>query len=52
MVCFSSGDTDVKDKQHSEWPCTAVIPQNDECLDQLICGNQLIVVTTLKNSVS
>jgi len=26
VVCFSSGDSDVKDKPHSGWPCTAVTP--------------------------
>jgi len=30
---FSSGDSDVKDKPRSGWPCTAVTPRNEERLD-------------------
>ena len=30
MVYFSSGTSDVKDKPHSRWPCTAAAPQNEE----------------------
>ena len=40
-----------KNKPHSGWPCTAVTAQNEEHLSQLICTNQLMVVTVLKNSV-
>ena len=29
MVHFSSDDSEVKDKSHSRWPCTAVMPQNE-----------------------
>ena len=36
VVCFSSGDSDVKDKPHSGWLCTVDIPQNEEHLDQLM----------------
>ena len=32
VVCFSSGDSDVKDKPPSRWPCTAVTPRNEERL--------------------
>jgi len=39
VVHFSSGDSDVKDKPCSEWPCTAVTPQKEEVLDQLTCVN-------------
>jgi len=39
---FSSGNSDVKDKPHSRWPCTAVTPQNEERLDQLVCVNRQI----------
>ena len=39
VVRFSSGDSDVKDKPCSGQPCTAVTPQNEERLDQLICAN-------------
>jgi len=30
----SSNDSDVKDKPCSGQPCTAVTPQNEDCLDQ------------------
>jgi len=40
-VCFSNGN--VKDKPCSGQPCTAVTPQNEECLDQLIHVNQQIM---------
>ena len=33
MARFSSGDSDVKDKPRSGWPCTAVTPRNEERLD-------------------
>jgi len=39
VACFSSGDSDVKEKPHSRRPCTAVTPQNEERLDQLIRTN-------------
>jgi hypothetical protein len=39
---FSSGDSDVKDKPRSGWPCTAVTPRNEERLDQLIRANRRI----------
>mgnify|MGYP001860275954 CR=1 FL=1 len=32
VVCFSSGDSDVKDKPHFRQPCAAVITQNEELL--------------------
>jgi hypothetical protein len=35
VVHFSSGDSDVKDKRRSRWPCTAVTLRNEERLDQL-----------------
>ena len=44
---FSSGDSDVKEKPCSEWPCTAVTPWNEECLDQLICANRQIMTREL-----
>ena len=37
VACFCSADSDIKDKPHPGQPCTAVTPQNEECLDQLIC---------------
>jgi hypothetical protein len=40
---FSSGDSDVKDKPCSGWPCTAATPQNEKRLDQLICANRRIM---------
>jgi len=39
---FSSGDSNVKDKPRSGWPCTAVTPRNEERLDQLIRVNRRI----------
>jgi len=37
MLCFSSGERDVKDKPCSRQPCTSVIPQNEDSLDQFLC---------------
>ena len=42
MARFSIGDSDMKDKPRSGRPCTAVTPQNEECLDQLIRANRRI----------
>ena len=50
-MCFSSGDSSVKDEPRSGWPCTAVTPRNEVRLDQLICTDRLVVVSMLKNSV-
>ena len=36
VACFSRGNSNVKDKSHSEWPYTAVTLQNEECFDQLM----------------
>ena len=47
VVRFSGGDSDMKYKPRSGWPCTAVTPQNEECLNHLICMNWLMVVTVL-----
>jgi hypothetical protein len=47
VVHFSSGDNDVKDKPRSRRPCTAVTPQNEERLDQLICANWRIMTREL-----
>jgi len=44
---FSSGDSDVKDKPRSGWLRTAVTPQNEEHLDQLIHVNWWIVTREL-----
>jgi len=38
-------DSDVKDKPCFRWPHTAVIPQNEEQIHQLIHMNQLTLVT-------
>ena len=51
VVCFSSGDSNMKDKLLSQQPCTAVTPQNEDLLDQLIYTNQLMVLTMSKNNV-
>jgi len=47
VVHSSSGDSDVKDKLCSRWPCTIVTPQNEERLDQLICKNWKITTREL-----
>ena len=51
VVHFSSDDSDVKEKPHSEWPCTALAPQKKECLDHHICVKWLMMMTRLKNSI-
>ena len=52
VVCFSSGDSNVKDKPRSGWPCTAVTPRNEERLDQLICANWQITTRELCTELS
>ena len=47
VVCFSSGDSDVKDKPRSGRPYTAVTPRNEERLDQLIRANRRITTREL-----
>ena len=47
VVCFSSSNSDVKDKPCSRQPCTVVTPQNEEHLDQLIFTNQQIKTSEL-----
>ena len=47
VVCFSSGDSDVKEKPRSERPCTDVTPRNEERLDQLIRANRRITTREL-----
>jgi len=47
VACFSSGDSDVKDKPRSGRPCTAVTPRNEERLDQLIHVNRRITTREL-----
>jgi len=47
VVRFSSGDSDVKDKLYSGWPCTSITPQNEEHLNQLICANSRIIISKL-----
>jgi len=44
---FSSGDSDVTDKSHAGWPCTAVKSRNEERLDQLIHPNRWITTREL-----
>jgi len=40
VVCFCSGNTDMEDKPCSSLQCAVSTPQNEECLNQLICMNQ------------
>ena len=47
MACFSSGNSDVKDKPYSRQPCTAVTPRNEEHLNQLIRVNRQITTREL-----
>ena len=49
VACFSSGDSNVKDKPYSAQPSTAVTLQNEQHLDQLIRMNWRI--TTIGNCV-
>jgi len=44
---FCSGYSDMKDKTHSRWPCTAFTPQNEEHLNWIICTNQWITTRKL-----
>jgi len=50
-VCFSSGDRNVKARPCCGWRCIAVMPWNEEHLNQLIHANWLIVVAKLRKSV-
>ena len=47
VVCFSSGNSNIKDKPHSRWPCIGVTPRNEEHLDQLIRANWRITTREL-----
>jgi len=47
VACFSSGDSDVKDKPRFGRPCTAVTPRNEERLAQLIRTNRRITTWKL-----
>jgi len=47
VALFSSGDSGMKDKPCSGWPCTAVTPRNEERLDQLIRANRRITTREL-----
>ena len=47
VIRFSRGDNHVNDKPRSGRPCTAVNPQNEERLDQLIRANRRITTREL-----
>ena len=47
VVCFSSGNKDVKDKPYSREPLTVVTASNEEHLNQIICTNLQIVTREL-----
>jgi len=49
---FSTGDSNVTDKPHSGWPWTAVTPQNEERLDQLIHANRQIMARVLRTELN
>jgi len=46
-VCFSSGNSNVKDKPHSGRLRRALTPQNEHCLDQLIHANRQFMTREL-----
>lgn len=52
VVCFSIGNHDEKDQLCSRQLRTAVTPQNEKWLDQLICVNQSIVTRELRMELS
>jgi hypothetical protein len=47
VVRFSSGDSDVRDRPRSRWPCTAVSSRNEELVDQLIRAIPWIITREL-----
>ena len=47
VMCFSSGDSGLKDKPCSRPQCTAVMSQNEEHLDQLVRMNWEITAREL-----
>jgi len=47
MARFGSGDSDVKDKPRSARSCTAVTPQNEVRLNQLICTYRWVTTREL-----
>ena len=47
VVCFSSGDSDVKDNPHSRWSHAAVTPRNEEHLNQHIHAKWKIMTREL-----
>lgn len=51
MIHISSEYYNIKDKPHCRQSCTAVTPQDNDSLDQLIHANQLMIVNILKNVV-
>jgi len=52
VVCFSNGDSDVKDKPCSRQLCTAVTPWNEESINHLICANWQIATRALCTELS
>ena len=52
VVCFTSGDSDMKDKPHSGQPHTAFPPQNEEHFDQVICVNWQIMICELHRELN
>ena len=46
-MCFSSGDSDVKDNPHSRWSHAAVTPRNEEHLNQHIHAKWKIMTREL-----
>lgn len=43
------GNSDVEDKLHFIWPCSAITAQNEEHINHLIHAKQLMVVTILES---
>ncbi|PNF17771.1 hypothetical protein B7P43_G06889, partial [Cryptotermes secundus] len=47
VVCFNSGESEVHDKPCPGRPCSATIPHDEQCLDQLIHTDRWITTREL-----
>jgi len=52
VVLFSNGDSNAKDKPHSRQLCTAVAPQNEEHLNQIVHVNQWTMTRELHTELN
>lgn len=46
-VQFNSGNSNVKDKPYSKWPCIIVTPQNEKYLNHLVYVKEWTVIRKL-----